>query len=50
LLSSNSSSCIGVLALLPLFFCLAVLRRYICRNDQDLTIGFQALLPDSSGR
>jgi hypothetical protein len=42
LLSPNSSGYVGVLALLPLFFCLAVLRRYICRNDQDLAIfGFE---------
>jgi hypothetical protein len=36
LLSSNSSSGVGVLALL--FICLSILRWYICRDNQDLAI------------
>jgi hypothetical protein len=38
LLSSNSSSGVGVLALLVLFICLSILRWYICRDNQDLAI------------
>jgi hypothetical protein len=38
LLSSNDSSSVGVLALLALFICLSILRWYVSRDDQDLTI------------
>jgi hypothetical protein len=38
LLSSNSSSRVGVLPLLALFICLFILGWYICRDDQDLAI------------
>jgi hypothetical protein len=38
LLSSNSSSSVGVLTLLVLFIGFSVLRWYISRNDQDLAI------------
>jgi hypothetical protein len=38
LLSSDSSSSIGVFTLLTLFICFSILQRYIRRDDQDLTI------------
>jgi hypothetical protein len=38
LLSSNSSSSIGILALLALFIYLSILWWYVYRNDQDLAI------------
>jgi hypothetical protein len=37
-LSSDSSGGIGIFTLLMLRVCLSVLRWYICRDDQDLTI------------
>jgi hypothetical protein len=38
LLSSDSSVGVGVFTLLTLRVCFSVLRWYICRDDQDLTI------------
>jgi hypothetical protein len=38
LLSSDSSGGVGVFTLLTLCVCFSVLRWYICRDDQDLTI------------
>jgi hypothetical protein len=38
LLSSNSSSSLGVFSLLTLRVCLSVLRWYIYRDDQDLAM------------
>jgi hypothetical protein len=38
LLSSNSLSSVGVFTLLTLRVCFSILRWYICREDQDLTI------------
>jgi hypothetical protein len=38
LLSSDSSSGVGVFTLLTLRVCFSVLRWYICRDDQDLMI------------
>jgi hypothetical protein len=38
LLSSYSSGGVGVFTLLTLHVCFFILRWYICRDDQDLTI------------
>jgi hypothetical protein len=38
LLSSYSSGSVGVFTLLTLRVCFSILRWYICRDDQDLTI------------
>jgi hypothetical protein len=38
LLSSNRSGSVGVFSPLTLHVCLSILRWYICRDDQDLTI------------
>jgi hypothetical protein len=38
LLSSDSSGGVGVFTLLTLLICFSILRWYICRDDQDLTI------------
>jgi hypothetical protein len=38
LLSSDSLSSVGVFTLLTLRVCFSILRWYICREDQDLTI------------
>jgi hypothetical protein len=38
LLPMNSSGGVGVLSLLALFVCFSILRWYIRKDDQDLTI------------
>jgi hypothetical protein len=38
LLATDSSSGVGIFALLALFICFSVLRWYVCGDDQDLAI------------